>query len=346
MATYEQLVSDIRNRKFCPVYFLTGEEPYFIDKLASLLTDSILPEDQRGFDQQVLYGRDFETATIGPILTQARQFPMMAPLQVIIVREAQLIKKWDNFEKYWQNPAPHTVLCICYKGKANKTHTCFKKINELPGYMESQPLYDNQVNKWITDYIAEWNREAHRSESIRIDPQVVQLLADSLGSDLKRIEMELGKLVGGCPPGTTVIDAALVERNIGISKDYNVFELQNALVAGDVVKANRIVAYFAKNQKEHPIQKELVMVFRFFANLMIYHYLPDKSQYVVAKKLGCSPYQVKDYAAASRRFTKGKTFRIIGYIREADVRSKGFDVASGSLTDREIWQELIFKIMH
>lgn len=332
---------NLQKKQYTPVYFLTGEEPYFIDKVADYVTAHILDESEKAFDQQVLYGRDFQD--IGPIITQARQFPMGAPYQVLVVREAQMIKKWENFEKYWTNPAPQTILCICYKGKANKTHKCFKDINELPGYMESQALRDYQVNKWIDTYIRNWNTSAHHTSEVTISPSVVQLLADSLGSDLTRIEMELKKLVDGCPEGTKEIDAAMVERNIGISKDYNVFELQKALIVGDVVKANRIVRYFASG-KDHAIQAELPILFTFFSNLMLYHYLPSKNEQDVAKALGINKFFVKDYAQAARRYSQGKTFRIISYIREADARSKGIDTAP--VTNLDLWQELIYKILH
>lgn len=340
-ATFDQLMLNLQNKQYTPVYFLTGEEPYFIDKVADYVTANILDESEKAFDQQVMYGRDFQD--IGPILTQARQFPMGSPYQVIVVREAQMIKKWENFEKYWQNPAPQTILCLCYKGKANKTHKCFKDIAKLPGYMESQPFRDYQVNAWIEKYIRNWNATAHRGDEVSIDPNVVQLLADSLGADLTRIEMELQKLVNGCPEGTKVIDAAMVERNIGISKDYNIFELQKALVMGDVVKANRIVRYFASS-KDHPIQAEVPRLFSFFSNLMLYHYLPSKNGPDVEAALGINRYAVKDYAQAARRYSQGKTFRIISYIRETDARSKGIDTAP--VTDLDLWQELIYKIMH
>lgn len=341
-ATYEQILGQLEKKQYHPVYFLTGEEPYFIDRITDYITDHVLDESEKAFDQQVLYGKDFDN--IGPIMVQARQFPMGAPYQVLVVKEAQLIKKWENFEKYWQNPSPQTILCVAYKGKPNKSHKAFKEISKLPGYMESQPLRDYQVNKWIDSFIKRWNQQAKTQSEVTIDPRVVQLLADSLGSDLTRIEQEVQKLVNGCPEGTRVIDAAMVERNIGISKDYNVFELQQALTVGDVVKANRIVQYFAANTREHAIQKELIMVFRFFSNLMLYHYLPSKNQQDVAAALKISPFQVRDYAMAAQRFNKGKTFRILSYIRETDARSKGIDTAP--VSDGDLWTELIFKILH
>lgn len=334
---------ELRQQQYSPVYFLAGEEPYFIDKVAQKIEAEALDETSKSFDQQVFYGRDL--SDIGQVISMARQFPMMGGNQVIIVKEAQALKKWENFELYWKQPMPSTILVICYKGKPNGTFKAFKGLAQTDYYMESAKLRDYQINKWITDYITQWNKQSLRSGEVSIDPRVVQLLADSLGTDLGRIESELQKLVNGCPEGTKVIDAAMVERNIGISKDYNIFELQSALIDGDVVKANRITQYFAANTKEHSIIKELSLLFRFFSNLMIYLYLPDKSDRVAAPIMGVAPFQIRDYQKASRRFTKGKTFNIIGYIREADARSKGIDYPNAS-NEADIWKELIYKILH
>ena len=326
---------ELQKKQYSPVYFLTGEEPYFIDKIASKIEHEVLDETAQSFDQQVLYGRDLED--IGQVISLAQQFPMMGERTVIIVREAQALKKWENFELYWKNPMPSTVLVICYKGKPNGTHKAFKGLSATEFYMESAKLRDYQINKWIVDLI--------REKNLQVENKVVQILADSLGADMNRIEKELEKLMSGLPEGTQLIDAALVERNIGISKDFNGFELQRALIDGDVVKANRIVNYFASNNKDHAIQKELPLLFRFFSNLLIYLYLPDKSERVAASVLGISPYAVKDYQAASRRFTKMKAFRAIGYIREADARSKGIDYPNSS-NEEDVWKELIYKILH
>ena len=210
--------------------------------------------------------------------------------------------------------------------------------------MESEPLRDFQVEKWIREYVSQRNVELkEKGDEVRIDDKVAKILADSLGTDLTKIVGALQKLVDGRPEGVKVIDADLVERNVGISKDFNVFELQSALIAGDVVKANRITQYFAAS-KDHPMVKELGILYGFFANLMIYHYLPDKSDRVAGPALGVSPYFVKDYANAARRFSAGKTFAIIGYFREIDARLKGIN--NPSAKDADLWKELIYKIMH
>ncbi|MBO4622201.1 MAG: DNA polymerase III subunit delta [Paludibacteraceae bacterium] len=334
MKTYEQIMLELQKRQYAPVYFLAGEEPYFIDKVAAKIEREVLDETAASFDRQVLYGRDL--AEIGPVISMARQFPMMGDRSVIIVREAQDVKKWENFELYWQNPMPSTVLVVCYKGKPNGNMKAFKGLKDTDYFMESGKLRDYQIGKWILSLIQE--------KQLQVEPKVVQILADSLGTDMGRIEKELEKLTSGLPEGTQVIDAAMVERNIGISKDFNAFELQRALIDGDLVKANRIVNYFAANPKDHAIQKELRPLFDFFTNLLIYLYLPDRSERAAAAVLRISPYFVRDYQAAARRFTKMKAFKAIGYIREADARSKGIDCAATS--DGDIWKELIYKIMH
>lgn len=344
MKTYAEILGELRRQQYAPVYFLFGEEPYYIDKVSDFIERYVLDDMDKAFDQQVLYGKDLEHSGIGPVITAARRFPMSAPYQVIIVKEAQMIKKWENFDLYTKQPAEKTILVVCYKGKPDKRLKVFKEILSSTCAMESAPLRDYQINKWITDYIRDWNQQAKATSQVQIDEKVVQILADSIGNDLTRITQELKKLIDGRPEGVNVIGVDLVERNIGISKDFNGFELQDAFVRKDIVKANRITQYFAANKKEHAIQKELALVFNFFSNLMIYHYLPDKSQAAVASALGIAPFAVKDYAAASRVYSKGKVFNIVGYIRETDARSKGINNLSASESD--LWKELVYKIMH
>lgn len=331
----------LRKGNYAPMYFLCGEEPYYIDKVSDYIEHHCLDDMAREFDQTIVFGKDYER-DMGPIIAAARRFPMMGR-QIIIVKEAQNIKKWDPLEFYLQQPMPTTVLVFCYKyGKPDKRLKVFKDFEKAGGVMmESNMLRDYQMQKWILDYVRRWSAE--KNLDISIDLKAAMLLVDSLGTDLTKIVGELDKLVIGIPQGTKVITPELIERNIGISKDFNVFELQSALREGDVLKANRIVRYFAQS-KQHPLQKELISLFSWFQNLMIYHYLPDKSEPAVAKALGVNPYFVKDYAAAARRYSAGKVFRIIGYIRETDARSKGIN--NPSADDLALWQELIYKILH
>jgi DNA polymerase-3 subunit delta len=347
MAKYEEVMIGLKQGKYAPAYMLCGKESYYIDLVANYIENNVLDEMAREFDQTIIYGKDLSSGDVSPVVGAARGFAMMGGYKVIIVKEAQNIKKWEALAMYMDNPQPSTILVFCYKyGSPDKRLNLFKNWEKKGGVlMESEQLRDYQVEKWIRDYVADEanRRKAKGEEAIRIDEKVAKILADSIGNDLTQIVGALQKLIDGRPEGVNVIDAALVERNIGISKDFNVFELQSALIAGDVVKANRITQYFASS-KDHPMVKELGILYGFFANLMIYHYLPDKSDRVAASALGVSPFFVKDYAAAAKRYSAGKTFAIIGYFREIDARSKGIN--NPSAKDADLWKELIYKILH
>jgi len=295
----------------------------------------------------VVYGRDLQGADISPIISAARGFAMMGGRKVVMVREAQAVKKWDALAAYLDNMMPQTVLVICYNGKPDKRQGVWKKAAEHPQvvWLQSDKLRDYEVERWINAYIADFNSQSsttHRSP-VQIDPRIAPLLADHLGTDLSAIVGALQKLIDGRPQGVNTIDAALVERNIGISKDYNIMELQAALIRGDVVKANRITQYFA-GSKDHPMIREMAPLFTFFSNLLMYHYLPNKSKDAVAKELGINPFFVRDYEMAARRYPAGKTFLIVGYLRETDARLKGIN--NPSAKDADLWKELIFKILH
>jgi DNA polymerase-3 subunit delta len=343
---YEELMIGLKHGKYAPAYMLCGKEPYYIDLAANYIEQNILDEMAREFDQTIIYGKDLAGGDVSPVIGAARGFAMMGGYKVIIVKEAQNIKKWDALAMYMEHPQPSTILVFCYKyGSPDKRLNLFKNWEKKGGVlMESDALRDNQVEKWIRDYVAMRNQELKaQGNEVQIDDKVAKILADNIGTDLTQIVGSLQKLIDGRPEGVKVIDAALVERNIGISKDFNAFELQTALINGDVVKANRITQYFASS-KDHPIVKELSILYGFFANLMIYHYLPDKTDRVVAQALGISPYFVRDYATAARRFSAGKTFAIIGYFRDIDARSKGIN--NPSAKDADLWKELIYKILH
>ena len=343
---YEELMIGLKHGKYAPAYMLCGKEPYYIDLAANYIEQNILDEMAREFDQTIIYGKDLAGGDVSPVIGAARGFAMMGGYKVIIVKEAQNIKKWDALAMYMEHPQPSTILVFCYKyGSPDKRLNLFKNWEKKGGVlMESDALRDNQVEKWIRDYVAMRNQELKaQGNDVQIDDKVAKILADNIGTDLTQIVGSLQKLIDGRPEGVKVIDAALVERNIGISKDFNAFELQTALINGDVVKANRITQYFASS-KDHPIVKELSILYGFFANLMIYHYLPDKTDRVVAQALGISPYFVRDYATAARRFSAGKTFAIIGYFRDIDARSKGIN--NPSAKDSDLWKELIYKILH
>lgn len=343
---YEEVMIGLKQGKYAPAYMLCGKEPYYIDLAANYIENNVLDEMAREFDQTIIYGKDLSGGDVSPLIGAARGFAMMGGYKVIIVKEAQNIKKWEALAMYMDNPQPSTILVFCYKyGSPDKRLNLFKNWEKKGGVlMESDPLRDYQVEKWIRDYVAQRNAELKANgDEVRIDEKVTKILADSIGTDLTQIVGALQKLIDGRPKGVKVIDAALVERNIGISKDFNIFELQSALIAGDVMKANRITQYFASS-KDHPMVKELGILYGFFANLMIYHYLPDKSERAAAAALGISPYAARDFAPAAKRFSAGKTFAIIGYFREIDARLKGIN--NPSAKDSDLWKELIYKIMH
>ena len=347
IAKYNDIMTALQAGKYAPVYVLCGEEPYYIDRVFEYIAAHALDEMAREFDQQVLYGRDIPGADIAPVVSAARGYAMMGGRKVIIVREAQTIKKWESLGMYLDAIMPQTVLVICYNGKPDRRQNVWKTVLEHPQvvWLQSDKLRDYEVERWITNYISDWNKSqiSNLQSPIKIDPKVAPLLADHLGTDLSAIVGALEKLIAGRPEGVNMIDAALVERNIGISKDYNILELQAALIRGDVVKANRIAQYFASS-KDHPIIREMAPLYTFFSNLLMYHYMPVKTQAVVAKELGINPYFVKDYEMAAKRFPAGKTFLIIGYLRDTDARSKGVNNPSAKVAD--LWKELIFKILH
>ena len=340
---FDDIMRALRADAYVPIYILCGEEPYYTNLVFEFIASHALDEMAREFDQQVLYGRDLPGNDIAPVIGAARGFAMMGGRKVIIVREAQAVKKWDALSAYLDNLMPQTVLVICYNGKPDKRQGVWKKAAEHPqvAWLQSDKLRDYEVERWISAYIQDYNSQ--KPSELSIDPRVAPLLADHIGTDLTAIVGALQKLIDGRPEGVNVIDPALVERNIGISKDYNIMELQAALIRGDVKKANQITQYFASS-KDHPIIRELAPLFTFFSNLLMYHYMADKSQANVAKELGINPYFVKDYVTAAKRYPAGKTFLIIGYLRETDARSKG--VNNPSAKDADLWKELIYKILH
>ena len=266
---YEEVMISLKQGKYAPAYMLCGKEPYYIDKVADYIEQNVLDEMAREFDQTIIYGKDLAGGDVAPVIGAARGFAMMGGYKVIIVKEAQNIKKWEALAMYMDNPQPSTILVFCYKyGSPDKRLNLFKNWERKGGVlMESDALRDNQVEKWIRDYVAMRNQELKaQGNEVQIDDKVAKILADNIGTDLTQIVGSLQKLIDGRPEGVKVIDAALVERNIGISKDFNAFELQTALINGDVVKANRITQYFASS-KDHPIVKELSILYGFFANL-------------------------------------------------------------------------------
>lgn len=327
---------------YAPIYMLCGEESYYIDRVYDYISSNALDEMSREFDQQIVYGRDLPGADIAPIIGAVRGYAMMGGRKVVIIREAQNIKKWEALEAYLSAVMTQNVLVICYNGKPDKRQGVWKKVQESDQvvWLQSDKLRDYEVERWINSYIKDFGSQ---HSSITIDPRVAPLLADHIGNDLSGIVSAIQKLVDGMPEGVHTIDTALVERNIGISKSYNIMELQAALIWGDVVKANRIAQYFASS-KDHPMIREIAPLFTFFSNLLMYHYMPSKAPAVVARELGINPYFVRDYEMAAKRYPAGKAFLIVGYLREIDARLKGIN--NPSAKDADLWKELLYKILH
>ena len=333
MKTYEQILSEIHKKQFAPVYFLTGEEPYFIDMIADTIENEALDEADRAFNQIVVYGRDVDVETIA---NHARSFPMMGERMVVIVKEAQDVKNLENFEPYLDTLPETTLLVFVYKyKKLDKRKTFAKKLDKKGVYFESKKLYDNNIPGWIQGYL--------KDKGYSIQPKATQMLADYLGTDLHKIANELQKLIISLPKNKSIDDAD-VERNIGISKDFNVFELQNAIGSRDVLKANRIVNYFGDNTKENPLLVTAINLYSYYTKIMKLHCTQDKSQGNLASVLGVSPFFVKDYLAAARNIPPQMCIRNISILREFDMKSKGYD--SGDTSEKDLYRDMIFKLMH
>ena len=331
--TYDQILSDIHKRNFAPFYFLTGEEPYFIDMISDTIENEALDEADRAFNQIVLYGRDVDVETIA---NHARSFPMMGERMVVIVKEAQDVKDLEKFEAYLDTIPETTLLVFAYKYKKfDKRKTLAKKIDKMGVWFESKKLYDSNIPGWIQNYL--------KADGYSITPKATQMLSDFLGTDLHKIANELKKLTIALPKNKSIDDVD-VERNIGISKDYNVFELQNAIGTRDVLKANRIVNYFGDNGKDNPLLVTAITLYGYFAKLIKVHCAQDKSQGNLASVLGVNPFFVKDYLTAARNYPPQVCIRNISILREFDLKSKGYE--SGETSEKDLYREMIFKLMH
>lgn len=328
-----QITKDIKAGNVKPIYFFMGEEPYYIDKLTEFIEDNILTEDEKGFNQMVLYGRD---TTVEEVVSNAKRFPMMADKQVVIVKEAQeLSRTIDKLEAYAENPQPSTVLVFAYKYKTLDKRKKVTKILEKNGLVfESKKLYENQVGDWL--------KRVLKGHEYSIDPKAAAMLIEFLGTDLSKISNEIDKLKIILPKGHT-ISPKDIEENIGISKDFNVFELRKAIGERDQLKAYKIIDYFAKNPKDNPLVVTNGLVFSFFLQLLQYHGLKDKSKANVAKVLKINPYFVGDYEVAFRNYPMKKVSAIVNTLREIDVKSKG--VGSNS-TDFDLMKEMLVKIFN
>ena len=339
--TATDIIKDLKNKKYKPLYLLHGEEAYFIDLVSNYVEHKLLSDSERGFNQTVFYGKDTD---IMSVLNASKRYPMMADYQVVLVKEAQDMK-WGSEDtdkkginpllSYLDNPLPSTILVFCYKyGKFDKRKKTYKAIEKKGLIFESSPLYDSKVPAWVEGFISD--------KGYKINQQASLMLAEYLGNDLSKIANELEKLMLNVAVGQE-ITLKHIHDNIGISKEYNVFELQTALSKKDAYKANQIINYFEANPKANPIVLVLGNLNTFFSKVLIYHYVKDKSQQNLARELSVNPYFVKDYELAARNYNYGKTMQIISYLREYDLKSKGVE----SNTDNGgLMKELIFKILH
>ncbi|MBQ4549235.1 MAG: DNA polymerase III subunit delta [Bacteroidales bacterium] len=331
--TYEQILADIKKRVYYPIYFLMGEEPFFIDTISNELENTILDETERSFNQVVLYGSD---VSVNDIMSQARAFPMMSDYLVVIVKEAQNVDNIDSLADYIEKIPPTTILVINYKyKKLDKRRALAKYIDKKGVLFESKKLYDNNIPEWITKYLA--------AKKYNITPKATQMIADFLGNDLHRVRNELEKLMVALPPSKRIDDAD-VEYNIGISKDFNVFELQKAIGSKDLPKANRIINYFGDNPKENPIFMVISVLYGYYTKLLKLHFSKDKNKSTVATMLGVNPFFVNDYFEAVRNYSWTDCMNCIEVLREFDLKSKGYNSTS-DISQKELYREMLFKLM-
>lgn len=330
---YDQLIAELKAGKIAPVYFLMGEEPFFIDQITDYLEEHVVQEGARSFNQSILYGRETDIETV---LAEAKRFPMMSDRQLVVVKEAQNLKKIEALLEYVKNPLKSTVLVVNYKYKSlDKRTTFYKAVQQNCVVFETKKLYDNEVPGWIESH-------AHRA-GFRCDHKSSALLTEFLGNDLSRIDNELKKLFLVCGPSKE-ITPALIEENIGISKDYNNFELQKSLGEKNAFKAIQIVQYFEANPKNNPLVVTIGVLYSYFTKLMLLHSAADKSPKGLAVAMGVNPFFVKDYQAAAGKYNLAKLSSIIAFLREADTRSKGME---NSTTDEgQIMRELVYKILN
>lgn len=333
--TYEGIIRELQAKQYRPVYYLMGDEAFYIDKIADYIIDNVLTDTEKEFNQTILYGADVDAATI---INAAKRYPMMSEYQVIVVKEAQAVHNMEELVFYLQKPLKSTILVLCHKhGSLDKRKKLAAEIEKVGVLYESKKLKDAQLPAFIAAYI--------KQKGFDIDQKATAMLAEFVGTDLSRLVGEIEKLIITSSENSTKITPEQIEKNIGISKDYNNFELRSALVEKDVLKANKIVKYFEENPKTNPIQMTLSLLFGFYSNLMMAYYAPEKSEQGIAAFLGLkSSWQAREYMAAMRKYSGIKTMQIISEIRTTDAKSKG--VENSSLSDGDLLRELVFKILH
>lgn len=330
--TYEQILSDIKNKIYHPVYFLMGEEPYFIDSISDAIESTVLDEADKAFNQIIVYGKDVD---VHDIVTQARNFPMMGNYLVIIVKEAQDVKNIETMEPFLEMIPETTILVLNYKyKKLDKRLKFTKTLDKDYVLFESKKLYDKDIPSWIVNFLGNHN--------YKIQQKACQMLSDYLGNDLQKVRNELEKLMVAVPQKKEIDDFD-VEYNIGISKDFNIFELQKAISYGDFPKAVQIVNHFGDNTKENPLIVTVIMLYSYYCRLLKLHYSNDRSRNGAASVMGVSPNFVEDYLQAARRYDIRKCVQCIAVLREFDLKSKGYN--TGDVSQKDLYREMIFKLM-
>lgn len=332
--TYNEIISEINKKIYHPVYLLAGEESYYIDKIAEKLENEVLNDTEKEFNLSILYGRD-QNAT--NIIEYSKRYPMMSNYQLIIVREAQDLTSIDNLSSYIENPVPSTILVLCHKNKTpDKRKSFYKSVQKKGVYLESEKISLNKMFDWINHYI--------KSIGYTISNKAVMLLTEHVGNEISKISNEVSKLVINLEKGSEITETH-IEDNIGISKDYNVFELIDAISVKNILKSNKIVFYFASHPKDHSIFALLPQLFDYFTKLMIYHETPKNlSPKELSAKIGINPYFLSKYSSGAKHYNREKIVKIIGYLKEYDLRAKGVD--NSSIEEGELIKEMIFKILH
>lgn len=333
--TYDEIVRSVRAGNFAPVYYLMGEEAYYIDKVSEFIVDTALKEEEKDFNLTVCYGTD---VTADEVINAAKRFPMMAERQVVLVREAQSLPGKERLSFYLEHPQPSTVLIFCHKhGVLDKRKKLAADIQKTGVLFESKKLYDSQLPGFVTTYL--------RRKGVAMEQNAVMMVCESVGSDLSRLSGELDKLMLALPEGETRIGADFVEQHVGISKDFNNFELVSALVAKDVLKVNRIVKYFNDNPKNFSLQLTLSVMFGFFSNLMVAYYAPQRTEEGVADWVEQPRWQVaRNILPAMQKYSGVKVMQIIGKLRETDAKSKG--LGNTIATPGDLLKELAYFILH
>lgn len=334
--SYTQILSDINKRNFRPLYFFMGEEPYYIDLLTDAIIKMALDENERDFNQTIIYGADTNAAAV---INQAKRYPMMAQRQLVVVKEAQRLENIENLFFYAQKPLMSTILVLNYKNGTLKNKKLLTEIEKNGIVFESKKVYESSLPAFINNYVA--------AKGITIETKAVSMLADYIGTDLSHLSGELDKLIISINNDARITDA-IVEKNVGISKEYNNFELLNAIINRNILKANQIQQYFEKNSKTNPFIVTLSVLYNFFSNLMLVYFMPNKSENTIREELKLAQiFQARNYAIAARNFNAYKCINIIELLREYDAKSKGIgNNASSYANDADLLKELIYKILH